>query len=412
MQKLTIGLFILFFSLSALGQTKINLTLKKELDSILFEDQNLRDLISSELLQTKSDSLATVFKIDKAELIPYIIRQIPISDSSNLVRVEQIIKQFGYPGLSLVGPETNEAAYYVIQHSKKIDKYIPLIKKAAEKKEIEFKLYAMMLDRSLMYREKEQIYGTQGKFIEITNNETQKKERKGIIWPVKDATDVNKKRKEAGFKTTVEENAKQMMGIKYEALTLETVRELQGIISNPKLKLLIDSLLTVDQVVQDNIVEASQRNAPSDSMKMLFEIKQKIFARHIPILKAIFKTNGYPTFEKVGKESSNNFFILVQHSDVDVKFQEKMLPLIKIQVDKKQVKGGNYAFLYDRVQINNGRQQLYGTQLGYDNEGNAFSKNLKDKETVNARRSEFGMTPLEDYLSKATALHKRQNEKN
>jgi hypothetical protein len=411
MQKLIIGILILFFSLTSVGQTKINLTLKKELDSILFEDQNLRDLISSGLLQTKSDSLAAALKIDKKELIPYIIKQISISDSLNLIRVEQIIKQFGYPGLSLVGPETNEAAYYVIQHSTKIDKYIPLIKKAAYKKEIEFKLYAMMLDRSLMYKEKEQIYGTQGKFIEVVNNETQKKERKGIIWPIKDPSGVNSKRKIAGFKSTVEESAKQIMGIKYEVLTLENVRELQGIVANQKLKIFIDSLLTVDQVVQYNIVEASQRNVSSDSLKILFEIKEKTFARHIPILKAIFKNNGYPTFEKVGKESSNNFFILVQHADADVKFQEQMLPLIKMQVDKKQVKGSNYAYLYDRVQINNGKQQLYGTQLDYDNEGNAFSKNLKDKETVNARRSEFGMTPLEDYLAKATALHKKQNEK-
>lgn len=267
----------------------------------------------------------------------------------------------------------------------------------------------MMLDRSLMYKGKEQIYGTQGKFIEVLNNETQKIERKGIIWPIKNATEVNIKRKAAGFKFTVEENTKQMMGIKYEALTLENVRELQGIVNNPKLKILIDSLLTVDQTVQNNIVEASQRSAPVDSMKILFGIKEKTFVRHIPIIKAIFKNNAYPTFEKVGKESSNNFFILVQHSDKDVKFQEQMLPYIKKQVDKKQVKGSNYAYLYDRIQINNGRQQLYGTQLDYDNEGNAFPKNLKDKETVNARRSEFGMPTLEDYLTNATALHKRQN---
>jgi len=172
MQKLTLGIFILFFSLSTFGQSKINLTLKNELDSILSEDQNLRELISSDLLQTKSDSLASVFKIDKKDLVPYIIKQIPISDSLNLIRVEQIIKEYGYPGISLVGPETNEAAYYVIQHSTKIDKYLSLIKKAADKKELRFTLYAQMLDRSLMYKGKEQIYGTQGKGLQVLNKET------------------------------------------------------------------------------------------------------------------------------------------------------------------------------------------------------------------------------------------------
>ena len=228
MQKLTIGIFILFFSLSTIGQSKINLTLKNELDSILFEDQNLRELISSDLLQTKSDSLASVFKIDKKDLVPYIIKQIPISDSLNLIRVEQIIKEYGYPGISLVGPETNEAAYYVIQHSTKIDKYLSLIKKAADKKELRFTLYAQMLDRSLMYKGKEQIYGTQGKGLQVLNKETGAKEFKTVIWPIKDVMEVNKRRKKAGFKSTVEQYAKQSLGINYKILTLEDIKKMQS----------------------------------------------------------------------------------------------------------------------------------------------------------------------------------------
>ena len=228
MQKLTLGIFILFFSLSTFGQSKINLTLKNELDSILSEDQNLRELISSDLLQTKSDSLASVFKIDKKDLVPYIIKQIPISDSLNLIRVEQIIKEYGYPGISLVGPETNEAAYYVIQHSTKIDKYLSLIKKAADKKELRFTLYAQMLDRSLMYKGKEQIYGTQGKGLQVLNKETGTKEFKTVIWPIKDVADVNKRRKKAGFKSTVEQYAKQSLGIDYKILTLEDIKKMQS----------------------------------------------------------------------------------------------------------------------------------------------------------------------------------------
>ncbi|MBJ2174395.1 hypothetical protein JBL43_09115 [Aureibaculum sp. A20] len=226
MKNLIIGIGILLVSFPSLGQSKINLKLKKELDSILFEDQNLRTLISSELLQTKSDSLATAFNIDKKKLIPYIIKQIPISDSLNLIRIEQIIKQFGYPGLTMVGPETNEAAFYVIQHSTKIDTYLPLIKKAANKKEIDFKLYAMMLDRSLVYKQKEQIYGTQGKGFNVFNKTTGEKEFKNIIWPIKNLNKVNHLRRKAGFTSTVEENAKRL-GIDYYPYTLADVKKMQ-----------------------------------------------------------------------------------------------------------------------------------------------------------------------------------------
>jgi hypothetical protein len=45
--------------------------------------------------------------------------------------VEDIIMKFGYPGRTLVGEETCDAAWNVIQHSVKIDKYLEVIKKAA-----------------------------------------------------------------------------------------------------------------------------------------------------------------------------------------------------------------------------------------------------------------------------------------
>jgi hypothetical protein len=85
------------------------------------------------------------------------------SDSSNVKRVVVIIKQYGYPGKTLVGEPTNEAVFYVLQHSTVIDKYLPLIEKAVKEKQLPFHLYAMMKDRSLMYNKKEQIWGTQAK---------------------------------------------------------------------------------------------------------------------------------------------------------------------------------------------------------------------------------------------------------
>jgi hypothetical protein len=228
MKKTTLGILTVLLSLSAWGQAKINQSLKKELDSILTEDQHLREIISSGLLQTRADSLAMAFKIEKDQLISYIIRQTQITDSLNIIRVEQIIKQYGYPGLSLVGPGTNEAAYFVIQHSAKIDTYLPLIKNAAESKQIKFALYAMMLDRSLMYKGKEQVYGTQGKGVRVFNKEKGMTEFKMVIWPIKDVAGVNKRRKKAGFTSTVEEYAKDNLGIDYKILSLADIIEMEG----------------------------------------------------------------------------------------------------------------------------------------------------------------------------------------
>jgi hypothetical protein len=142
-------------------------------------------------------------------------------------RIGEIIRKYGYPGKSLVGEPSNEAAFYVIQHSDKIPQYLPLVKEAAEKGELPFRLYAMMLDRSLMYEGKEQVYGTQGRGLQVPDPASGQKKMMMVIWPIKDAAGVNARRKAAGFDLTVEQNAKRM-GIDYTAFTLEEIYRMQG----------------------------------------------------------------------------------------------------------------------------------------------------------------------------------------
>ncbi|MFD2920002.1 DUF6624 domain-containing protein [Terrimonas rubra] len=185
----------------------------------------------------------------------------------------------------------------------------------------------------------------------------------------------------------------------------------QDKISNPVLKVFIDSLYSADQAVQQNAIDAYQRTGSIDTFAVYEKIQIQTFEKHIPILKKIYSDNGYPTVDKVGKESTLHFFTLIQHADKDISFQKKMLPIIKKQVDKGQISGREYAYLYDRVQINSGKEQLYGTQLEYDTEGNAIPKNLKDKQNVDQRRAAFKMETLEKYLVKATELHKQMNRK-
>lgn len=227
MRQLIVGLVSVFYSLHTYGQTEINSNLKRELDSIYSEDQKYRELLFSGILKTKADSVAESYSISTDQLSNYLMNSMIKADSSNSERIERILNQYGYPGKKLVGVPTNEAAFYVIQHSQKIDKYLPVVKKAAEQKELPFRLYALMLDRSRMNQGKEQIYGTQARSFEAFNPQTGKKEFKMIIWPIQNASTVNRRRKKAGFDQTVEENAKRL-GTNYTPLTLEEVKKMQG----------------------------------------------------------------------------------------------------------------------------------------------------------------------------------------
>ncbi|MCF6298234.1 MAG: hypothetical protein L3J08_09685 [Flavobacteriaceae bacterium] len=109
-------------------QVKINVELKDKLETILLKDQGIRKIVSGNLSDKIKIELLTEMNINESDIegnkIYGLIREI---DSTNLLEVERIIKKYGYPSKSLVGEPANKAVFYVIQHSNKVDEYLPLI---------------------------------------------------------------------------------------------------------------------------------------------------------------------------------------------------------------------------------------------------------------------------------------------
>ncbi len=211
---------LLLFSIAAEGmaQKQINLPLKKQLDSVMALDQKYREILTYLAQPTKRDSVAKSLALTVNEANMHYWKLQSRIDSSNLAFIERVFKKYGYPGKTLVGSPTNESAWNLIQHSNKIDRYLPLIKKAAEENELPFSLYAMMLDRQLMNEGKEQVYGTQAMTKKLKSGKVE-----SFIWPIKNPDQVNRLRKKAGFATTVEENAKRF-NIVYQVVAMDEVK--------------------------------------------------------------------------------------------------------------------------------------------------------------------------------------------
>jgi hypothetical protein len=68
--------------------------------------------------------------------------------------------------------------------------------------------------------------------------------------------------------------------------------------------------------------------------------------------KRILNKYGYPGYSLVGESGSSRYWAIVQHCDDDVAFQQKVLLLMKKEVDRKNASGENYAYLKDRVLTN------------------------------------------------------------
>jgi hypothetical protein len=226
MTKLLLLIFTIGL-LSCVEKEKYNPDLKTELSSILTKDQGYRELFGGGISEDRKSELLNELEISEKAFLENERELFRKNDSLNLVQIEAIIDKHGYPGKSLVGEPENEAAWFVIQHSNKIENYFPIIKEAGAKGELDAVKVAMMEDRMLMLSGKEQIYGTQGKAIFLVKNPLKQEDVKYVVWPIRNPEKVNELRAEIGFKTSVEENSNSM-NIQYQVYTLKEVKEMSA----------------------------------------------------------------------------------------------------------------------------------------------------------------------------------------
>lgn len=115
-------------------------------------------------------------------------------------------------------------------------------------------------------------------------------------------------------------------------------------------------------------------------------------------LRRLIAERGWPRRDALGERADDAAWLIVQHADLDLPFQKEVLVLL----DGLRRDGGtaprHYAYLYDRVAVNEGRPQLYGTQGRC--EGGAWVAEPVDRpEELDARREEMGLMPQAEYVA-------------
>ena len=141
--------------------------------------------------------------------------------------------------------------------------------------------------------------------------------------------------------------------------------------------------------------------------------KDSVYTSNKERAERLFKKYGFLGFKQVGPEGSTQFWLLVQHCDKYPAFQRAVLPAMDREVKKGNAKPSDYALLYDRVQVNAGLKQSFGTQLTYEvnTTGRAIPKiGLLDSAHVDQRRKAYQLGPLKDYLNMMTSMHFEMNK--
>lgn len=164
----------------------------------------------------------------------------------------------------------------------------------------------------------------------------------------------------------------------------------------------------LDREILDSLSELELAGAVSEELEYK---KDSILTANYQFAKNIFDTYGFPGISQVGEQCSNDYWLLVQHSDMDVSFQEMVSNEFGNQVAKNNASSQNMAYLIDRVLVNKGEPQIYGTQVVFDTLGNPTPKKLKDLQLVDTLRRSVGLDPLENYLQLMKATRAKPGEK-
>jgi len=163
----------------------------------------------------------------------------------------------------------------------------------------------------------------------------------------------------------------------------------------------IDSLKKIDQKWRNLIVRFDNNLIPKDSItrEYINNQVQKTDSLNYFMIRNIISKYGYPNFDKIGINGSHNFWLIIQHQDKHPEFQDSVLTLMKVEVDKAKVLAQDYAYLLDRVKVNTGQFQVYGTQMTLNKDKTSFEpKPVIDPDRLNERRKSMGLNTIESYI--------------
>lgn len=160
----------------------------------------------------------------------------------------------------------------------------------------------------------------------------------------------------------------------------------------------LDSIYQLDQRYRRQIGDIEKAfGRDSKEMAAHWKLIQKTDSINLIKVKKILDERGWLGSNIIGGQGNSTLFLVVQHADLET--QLNYLPMMREAVGRGDASPSSLALLEDRVALRQGKRQIYGSQIGRDQEsGEYYVSPLVEPEKVNERRSEVGLGPIEGYI--------------
>ena len=167
---------------------------------------------------------------------------------------------------------------------------------------------------------------------------------------------------------------------------------------NKPLAAKLDTIYYEDQKCREQIDSVINKSGlQSKEMHSLIVTMKKTDSINLVKVKAILDKYGWLGAESIGDRGNYTLFLVIQHGDQAT--QEKYLPMMRDAVKNGKAKGSNLALMEDRALLGQGKKQIYGSQIGMDNQTQLYYVSpLEDPDNADKRRTEVGLEPLAEYV--------------
>ncbi|TQS39738.1 hypothetical protein FL583_38560 [Cryptosporangium phraense] len=128
---------------------------------------------------------------------------------------------------------------------------------------------------------------------------------------------------------------------------------------------------------------------------------RRVTAAHGDRLREILGRHGWPTPGLVGEQASRCAWKIAMHADRQLDVQQRALALLEDAVAAGEGRPADLAMLRDRVLVNSGHPQVYGTQIaGVGADGAPVPWPVLDPGAMDDRRAEVGLDPFAVHVTR------------
>jgi hypothetical protein len=162
----------------------------------------------------------------------------------------------------------------------------------------------------------------------------------------------------------------------------------------------LEQIYVKDQTLRQLYGDAEKKfGRESEEMKYFWQVVSEQDSLNELEVIEIIEERGWVGTNLVGGKANMTLWLVIQHAPIET--QEKYLPLLEESVKAGDSQGNHLALLEDRIQMRNGKPQIYGSQITRDQKsGKQIVYEIKDPEYVNQRRKSVGLGSIEDYVKR------------